>query len=54
MPSVDEVGPMGYRSHANPETVNKEPSECLTKESSVKDFSLYKKTSIKDASFKKS
>lgn len=48
MPSVDEVGPMGYRSHANPETVNKEPSECLTKESSVKDFSLYKKASIKD------
>ena len=48
MPSVNEVGPMGYRSHANPETVDKEPSECLTKESSVKDFSLYKKASIKD------
>ncbi len=48
MPSVNEVGPMGYRSHANPESVDKGPSECLTKESSVKDFNLYKKSSIKD------
>jgi hypothetical protein len=51
MTSVDklgEVGPMGYRSHANPESSDKGPSECLTKESSVNDFNLYKKTSIRD------
>ena len=48
MTSIKEVGPMGYRSHANPETSGSGPSECLTKESSVKDFNLYNKASIKD------
>jgi hypothetical protein len=50
MTSVEKgvMDPLGYRSHANPESTNSKPSDCLSHEIQSKEFNLNKKASLKD------
>ena len=49
MNSVEKgiMEPLGYRAHANPESTDSKPSECLKQDSDNKEFNLYNKASIK-------
>lgn len=49
MTSVEKgiMDPLGYRAHANPESTDSKPSECLKQENDKKEFNLYNKASIK-------
>jgi len=49
MTSVEKgvMDPLGYRAHANPESSDSKPSDCLKQETDKKEFNLYNKASIK-------
>ena len=49
MTSVEKgvMDPLGYRAHANPESSDSKPNDCLKQEKDKKEFNLYNKASIK-------
>lgn len=49
MTSVEKgvMDPLGYRAHANPESSDSKPNDCLKQENDKKEFNLYNKASIK-------
>ena len=49
MNSVEKgiMEPLGYRAHANPESTDSKPRDCLKQDSDNKEFNLYNKASIK-------